>query len=128
MVMYDFEITDTSFEPKRAIVTKNAVVSWKGMVPVPMDVTFDNPANIISPPVAVCVDGWAPLLDFFGLLPGPYCGSGNIEQFTGGDGTFFAPTSDGTAAIRQRQFPVPGVYTFHNTFSGATATLEVVDE
>lgn len=129
-IEYQFSITDTGFVPSRAIVTKNALVGWRGIATGQlMDVTFDDPTNVVSPSDAMCIDAWGFVEAGFGIQPGPYCGTGNIAQFTGGQSNDeFALLPDGSAAIRQRQFPVPGVYKFRNTVSGATGTLEVVDE
>ena len=104
-----------AFTPSEVTIVPNGMVFWASLNGAgPMDVTFDDPANIaeVTP---VCA-----------ALSGVFCEVGNIPAVAGFAGEFFF---DGSPElfdkVRGRRFPVPGVYTYRNSITGATGRVVV---
>jgi hypothetical protein len=80
----------------------------------PVDVVFDDPTNVLEHgPVTDCA-----------AMPEPP-GGGNIAAF-GAPQDPAAPALD-PENCRSRQFPTPGVYTYHSTITGAAGRIVVND-
>jgi plastocyanin len=103
----------TTFTPSEITVGTGATVLWQWRADIPAtDVTFDDPTNVAESP------GLGPLhigASGSGNIPAPDCRSANPA------GMLFNCT-------KARTFPVPGVYRFRSTLTGATGQVTVVDE
>ncbi|MBX6330254.1 MAG: Ig-like domain-containing protein [Gemmatimonadaceae bacterium] len=104
--------TATTFSPSKVTIGTGGTVMWTWRPDIPAtDVTFDDPTNVAADTVGI-----------FGPLHLGVSGPGNIPAVT-------TCTSDNPfGCFRSRTFPVPGVYTFHSTLTGASGQVTVVDE
>jgi hypothetical protein len=107
-----FNDKDTALAVPTVTISAGGIVSWRNEWSTPVDITFDDPTNVASPPAAFC--DW--ITNNF--MPGSYCGTGNVDPFTS---TWFLD-------IRFRYFPNPGTYQFHSTALGGAAGKIVVVE
>ncbi len=107
-----FQSADGSNEIK---IAPNGIVGWaSSMLVDTVDVTFDDPTNVVMPPAASMCD----LLPSW-VGPGFYCGAGNI---------LLLPVPNGsTDNTHFRQFPIPGIYPFHDTRTGASGRVIVTN-
>ena len=119
-VAQGIDIQETGFTPSEVVLATHGTALWFNDVVDSAGVTFDDPAAAAEPPAGVCG-----VPEFFGAPPAPYCGTGNIAAFPGGNG--FPFTADGNFAVRARQFNTAGTYSFRNTRTGATGRVIVVD-
>ena len=100
-------------------------VLWRNLSGQPADVTFDDPTNVVAP-TRVC-DAVETIfaMQIERVYGGPFpCGAGSISAFNDVDVAF---GNDNTVNFRIRQFPVPGVYTYRNTVTGAIGRIVVTD-
>jgi plastocyanin len=110
-----FSTRSVLFAPSEVRVGPGAAVVWIWAADIPgTDVTFDDPSN-----VAERTDG--------GLGSGAHTGAGNIPAQAN-----CSASTDFLTRIREcfkaRVFPVPGVYPYRSTLTGATGRIVVVDE
>lgn len=108
------------FVPDKMVAGPGAVVLFGNESKQLVGVTFDNPTNVDSVTTA---SEYYLYCSYFAIL----CGSGNIPPF----GVTPSDTSDISkmvAALRLREFPVPGTYTFHSTVSGATGQITIMNQ
>jgi hypothetical protein len=104
-------------EPSDALVQPNGFVFWTNLSGQTADVTFDDPTNVTEVSAAI-----RDVATNLGNRPDIGSGgAGNITAFEYTGGTFAG------AAARVRQFPVPGVYPYRNTVTGATGRIIVTD-
>lgn len=103
--------------PKRLVLGIDATVTFQCVANLnhvcnhPVDIVFDNPAPIDTG-----------TFRYFGVIPVPPDGSGNIPAF-GGDSLNFGTIP---SLFRTRRFPVPGIYRYHSTlFPSDTNEIEV---
>jgi hypothetical protein len=94
------------------------IVGWFNQTTDPVDIVFDDPTNVTLPPAYLC-DALEP--DILGFA-GPYCGEGNVSV-AAGDGS--TGSDEYWSTSRFRQFPVPGIYPFHDARTGATGRVVV---
>jgi hypothetical protein len=116
-----------TFDPNEVHIRTNGVVAWFNKVDRPLDVTFDDPTNVIAAPADVCS-----ALDGRFAEYAPHCAAGNItlpRLATGIVSNPFFPQFktivDSTVTVRQ--FTSPGVYTFHEPVTGVTGRVIVSD-
>ncbi len=108
------------FLPNEVRIAPYGYVGWFSALETgAVDVTFDNPANVISPPVEVC-DGIVAVLFF----PFTYCGEGDVLIPPVPNLPLPAPSLPNWT-LQIRQFPHPGVYSFRSTSTGATGRIVV---
>jgi plastocyanin len=103
------------FAPSEVRVGPGAAVVWIWARDIPAtDVTFDDPSN-----VAERTDG--------GLGSGAHTGAGNIpaQANCSASTNFLTQIRE---CFKARVFPVPGVYSYRSTLTGATGRIVVVDE
>lgn len=106
--------TDTSagsgahFQPSEIRITPGGTIMWLNGSRQPVDVTFDDPADVAERTTLRC------------FLPGDPGGAGDIPAFGDTTGTAFSPPN-----CRSRRFPVPGTYTYRSTLTGATGRVVV---
>ena len=97
-----------AFTPSEVTIRPNGMVFWTSLSGGPVDVIFDAPANVAEI-TSLCI-----------ALGGAFCGAGNISVFDGSSG-------DPLDQTRGRLFPVPGVYSYRSTLTGATGRVVVTD-
>lgn len=97
-----------AFTPSEVKIRPNGMVFWTSLSGGPVDVIFDAPANVAEI-TSLCI-----------ALGGAFCGAGNISVFDGSSG-------DALDQSRGRLFPVPGVYSYRSTLTGATGRVVVTD-
>jgi hypothetical protein len=106
--------------PSEVPVRTGGWVFWQNMSGQPMDVTFDDATNIREA-TTICdalESAFAPfVVQVYGSTEFP-CDAGNIPAFS--DTAAFNQLN-----FRVRQFPVPGVYPYHNTLTGASGRIIV---
>lgn len=106
--------TDTSagsgahFQPSEIRITPGGTIMWLNRSRQPVDVMFDDPANVAERTTLRC------------YLPGDPGGVGDIPAFGDTTGNIFSPPN-----CRSRRFPVPGTYTYQSTLTGATGRVVV---
>lgn len=112
--------TEGAIQPREVNVQRNGWVFWQNRSGQLADVVFDDPTNVVEP-TTVCA-ATATAMQLSGITePAPPCGAGNIPAFN--DATQFSNILN----FRVRQFPVPGVYTYRNTVTGAIGRVVVID-
>jgi hypothetical protein len=97
--------TATAFSSTSVRVAAGATVLWVWMTDIPTDITFDDPTHVEEDPVG-----------FHGL--GAFTGSGNVPP------TACDPANP-LECIKTRRFPVPGVYRYRSTLTGAAGQIVV---
>lgn len=107
--------TTTIFSPGSVTVGTGATIMWIWQPDIPStDLTFDDPTNVAAS------DGVGPLhfgASGAGDIPAPTECTTTVNPFT----ALFA-------CHNARTFPVPGVYPYRSTLTGATGRITVVDE
>ncbi|HEX6534033.1 MAG TPA: hypothetical protein VF041_05520 [Gemmatimonadaceae bacterium] len=107
--------TTTTFTPSDITVGTGATILWSWQQDIPAtDVTFDDATNVAAS------DGFGPL--HYGAS-----GPGDIPAPTNCVSTA-NPFMQLFACRNARTFPVPGVYPYRSTLTGATGRITVVDE
>jgi len=119
-----------TFSPSDVRIASSGLVIWENLLPGDsVDVTFDDTTNVADPslvpgPGATACNTMSNDPGSYG--PGPQCGSGNMMLPIG----TLAPDGRpiGSTTIQMRQFPVPGVYPYHSTRTGAAGRVIVTDD
>jgi len=112
--------------PREVRLAPNGLVGWMNyLVSDAFDIVFDDTANVARPPAVIC-DRLSQLPDNFG--PGEHCGTGNfiIPERPLAESTPFGFPQYWTVQVRQ--FPVPGVYTYHSVRAGITGRIIVSND
>jgi len=111
------------FQPSDIRIAPYGLVVWKNRSGETVDITFDNPTNVADPSLIngpgsiACSNLTDP---YYG--PGPHCGPGNAVMPPPLPNPDYPSES---TTIQIRQFPVPGVYTYHSTRTGASGRIIV---
>lgn len=104
-----------TFVPASLTVRAGGDVVWANASGEPVDIIFDDPANVVEHGSIDC--GKAGVSDVGG--------TGNIDAFGAPQDT--AATTLGEENCRSRSFPVPGTYTYHSTRTGAVGRVVVTE-
>lgn len=113
------------FEPSDIRLAPYGVVVWRNLVTDPVDVTFDDPTHVTDLSAnAVLASTCDRMSEDFGA-PAP-CGSGHALMPAAPLDALGFPIEGYTTQIRQ--FPEPGVYTYHSTLTGATGRVVVTND
>jgi hypothetical protein len=119
------------FAPSDVRLVPWGVVVWHNTIGGDsVDVTFEDPTNVGMPPAIICSE-WLEYPDDETLQdfgPGPHCGTGNVsvpglplpDPVVGGSRLLWT--------TQVRQFPVPGIYRYHSTRTGATGRIIVTND
>jgi hypothetical protein len=108
--------TQTVFAGSEVTLSPGGTVLWGNVTGQPVDIVFDDPTNVVEHGAANC--------DYFAISTGDVGGGGDIQGF----GEAQDPTAFlSVANCRSRRFPVPGVYPYHSTLTGATGKVIVSD-
>jgi plastocyanin len=105
----------TGFTPSEVTVGSGATIMWQWTPDLPAtDVTFEDPTNVAESA------GLGPL----------HLGASGPGNIPAPDGCTSAvdPFSAFRNCLKARTFPVPGVYRYHSTLTGAAGEITVVDE
>ncbi len=95
------------------------IVGWGNKSADSVDVVFDDPTDVVSPPPALCEALQSE------LGPNDLCGAGNFVMTPGGSSLTEAYQ---TISFRLRQFPKPGIYPFHSMRYGASGRVIVTND
>lgn len=105
-------MTAVTFGPSEITIAPGAMMIWLNSSGEPVDVTFDDPTNVVAGTVG--------------------CGAGDPGE--AGDAPAFGVPLDpdpeappSAANCRTRSFPVAGVYPYHSTATGATGRVVVTE-
>lgn len=107
----------TVFEPYEVHIRPNGMVFWGNVSDHAIDVTFDDPTNVVEAPAPLCT-----VMDINAVVfgPAPNCATGNFTLALPPPAPDF-PSYD---ALEVRGFPAAGVYTYHAS-TGATGRVVV---
>jgi hypothetical protein len=112
-------------EPSELWIVPNGVVLWQNRLRDSVDVTFEDPTNVEDPANDPANGTAATKCSFLESFGNPkICDAGDV--LLGG----FNPDDENSFfnSFTYRQFPVPGVYRFRSTRTGATGRIVVTDE
>ncbi len=110
-----------AFRPTEIKIRPNGIVFWASTVDETVDVTFDDPAQVVTPSAALCDH---PFMMAIGVVS--LCGAGNTTVPPYVHDPFNPePLLLLLATARARQFPVPGVYSYRSTQTGASGRIIV---
>lgn len=102
-----------TFGPADVTVAPGGTVLWLNLSGKQADVVFDDPTNVLEHGAIDCAG-----------LPEP-AGGGDVPPF-GVPQDSLAPSLD-AENCRSRRFPVPGIYPYHSSITGATGRVVVND-
>jgi len=114
------------FEPAEIRLAPYGLVFWQSQIGDSVDVTFEDPVNVMAPAFTDVCDGLDNLPDNWG--PGSHCVAGNTmippiptaPLGPDGDALFLQG-----ATTKVQQFPVPGIYRYHSVRTGASGQIVV---
>jgi len=115
------------FFPRELRLAPHGLVGWVNWLESDgFDIVFDDTTNVARPPAIIC-DRFVRLPDDFG--PGEHCGTGNFVV-SAKPLAASLPNTDFPVfwTTQVRQFPVPGVYTYHSTRAGFTGRIIVTTD
>ena len=110
----------TAFEPQEVHIRPNGMVFWYNLLDHPIDVTFDDPTNVIEAPAILCT------YFFWSFLPAPNCAPGNFHTCIKLPPTAPDPgIPTASLTLKARRFRAVGAYTYRDASTGATGRVVV---